>query len=110
LEVRRLMLRSRALVLPSIWYEGQPMAALEALASGLPVLASNLGGTAALLEPAGEQWLPAPGDPPSWSRALQLLWDNDQVDRTGARLRRHYEDHFSERIGLRLLEDAYLSL
>jgi glycosyltransferase involved in cell wall biosynthesis len=107
-EVRRLMLQSRALVLPSVWYEGQPIAALEALASGLPVLASRVGGIPSLLEPAGERWLPAPGDPSSWAQALRMLRDGDGLDRTGAQLRRHYEAQFSERVGLRLLEEAYL--
>jgi glycosyltransferase involved in cell wall biosynthesis len=107
-EVRRLMLGARALVLPSIWYEGQPMAVLEALASGLPVLASKLGGNGALLEPAGARWLPTPGDAASWARGLALLQDDAQVDHTGARLRRLYEDRFSERIGLQRLEEIYL--
>jgi glycosyltransferase involved in cell wall biosynthesis len=44
-------------------YEEQPMAVLQALASGPPVLASNLGGKPALLAPAGERWLSKPGDP-----------------------------------------------
>jgi glycosyltransferase involved in cell wall biosynthesis len=107
-EVRHLMLSSRALLLPSVWYEGQPIAALEALASGLPVVASRLGGIPSLLELADERWLPAPGDPSSWSQALGLLGDGAEVDRTGAQLRRRYEAHFSEQVGLRLLEEAYL--
>jgi glycosyltransferase involved in cell wall biosynthesis len=85
------------------------MVVLEALAAGLPVLASRLGGMTALLEPAGGRWLPAPGDPVSWERGLQVLRDNDEVDRTGARLRQFYEERFTERVGLRLLESAYSS-
>jgi glycosyltransferase involved in cell wall biosynthesis len=106
-EVERLMLGSRALVFPSIWYEGQPMVVLQALASGLPVLASNLGGNPSLLAPAGERWLAAPGDPAAWARALRDLLDGHEVDRAGARLRQLYEDRFSEPVARRLLENAY---
>src|ERR687897_223410 len=103
------MLRSRALVFPSLSYEGQPMVVLQALASGLPVLASRLGGNPALLAPAGERWRSAPGDPSAWACGLRELLDDDEVDRAGARLRQLYEDRFSEQIGRRLLEDAYLT-
>jgi glycosyltransferase involved in cell wall biosynthesis len=108
-EVEQLMLRSRALVFPSISYEGQPMVVLQALAAGLPVLASKLGGNPALLAPAGERWLSAPGDPSAWARGLRELLDNAEVDRAGARLRHLYQDRFSEQIGRRLLEDAYVA-
>lgn len=108
-EVERLMLGSRALVFPSIWYEGQPMVVLQALASGLPVLASSLGGNPALLAAAGEQWLAAPGDPVAWARGLHKLLDGQEIDRAGALLRQRYEERFSERIGRRLLEDAYIT-
>jgi hypothetical protein len=37
------------------------------------------------------------------------LLDDGEVDRAGARLRQLYEDRFSEQIGRRLLEDAYLT-
>ncbi len=42
-DVLRLMQEASFLVVPSIWYEGFPMVIAEAFATGLPVLASDLG-------------------------------------------------------------------
>ncbi len=41
-EVRALMRAARTLVFPSVWYEGQPLTVLEALAMGTPVLVSDI--------------------------------------------------------------------
>jgi glycosyltransferase involved in cell wall biosynthesis len=43
-EVHRLMQAARFLIAPSIWHEPFGMVAVEALACGTPVLASNRGG------------------------------------------------------------------
>lgn len=43
--VQELMRSARALVFPSLWYEGQPLVVLEALASGLPVLVGDHNGS-----------------------------------------------------------------
>ena len=48
-EMPRLLSESDALVLPSIWPENQPVSITEAMAAGLPVIASNLGGIPELL-------------------------------------------------------------
>ena len=40
-EVRALMRSARALVFPSLWYEGQPLSVLEAKAMGTPVIVSD---------------------------------------------------------------------
>ena len=98
------MLRSRALVFPSVLYEGQSVAVLEALGCGLPVLASRLGGNAELLH---EDWLVTTGQRMAWTEALRRLEDGDRVDWAGADARRLYERRFSDQTARRLLEEAY---
>jgi glycosyltransferase involved in cell wall biosynthesis len=106
-EVRRQMLAARALVLPSVWYEGQPMAVLEALAAGLPVLGSAIGGVPELLAPLGRDWLAAPGEVASWVAALRALADPERVEVASARARALYERSFSAATAARALEDVY---
>ena len=43
-ELKQLIRGSRAVILPSIWYENQPLSILESFAMGKPVIASDLGG------------------------------------------------------------------
>jgi glycosyltransferase involved in cell wall biosynthesis len=101
------MLRSRALVFPSVLYEGQPLAVVEAFGCGLPVLASGLGGNVELFRGWGEDWLVAPGQQVAWTEALRRLEDADRVDQSGVDARRLYERCFSEQTARRLLEEAY---
>lgn len=105
--VRELMLTSRALVFPSLLYEGQPLAVLEALAAGLPVLASNHGGTGATLEGAGPEWLIEPGNWAAWQAALVRLGDDGPVDRAGRWARVMYEQAFTPERSLLHLEASY---
>jgi glycosyltransferase involved in cell wall biosynthesis len=68
-------LRTRAAVVlaPSRWEEPCPYSVLEALAAGVPVLASDRGGLPELV--GGDATLPA-GDRAAWSDALSELWQN----------------------------------
>jgi glycosyltransferase involved in cell wall biosynthesis len=106
-EVRSRMLGARALVLPSIWYEGQPMAVLEALAAGLPVLGSDIGGIPELLAPLGRDWLASPGEVASWAAGLQALTDGDRIAAASVEARALYERSFSTATAARALEAAY---
>ena len=59
-------------VLPSLT-EGTPMALLEAMSLGLPVLATAVGGVPVMVRHGANGLLAAPGDPQSLSEALSLL-------------------------------------
>ena len=69
------------LCLPSL-HEGCPNVVLEALASGLPVVAARVGGVPELLPPSAGL-LVAPGDPESLAsaleRALAERWDSPSI-------------------------------
>jgi glycosyltransferase involved in cell wall biosynthesis len=94
--------RGAAVVLvPSRWEEPCPYAALDALAAGVPVLASDRGG---LREVVGEPGILAPEDVDAWSQALADLWLAPQArgERGGAALARaarlFSEDLYHERL------------
>ena len=50
IEARKLIAISRALILPTRWYEGFPMSIVEAFSVGTPVLCSALGNAGAVVE------------------------------------------------------------
>ena len=80
------------LVIPSLWRENSPLILLQALASGLPVLASAVQGMADQLKPGVNSQLFAPGSAPELSawlkrflldpRALAALCGNGGIPRT----------------------------
>jgi starch synthase (maltosyl-transferring) len=57
------------LVLPSLW-EGMPNVVLEAMAAGLPVVATKVEGTEDLVRPGQTGWLVPPGDSEALTVAL----------------------------------------
>lgn len=47
--VRKIISESKALILPTQWYEGFPMAIVEAYSGGTPVIGSDIGNTGSLI-------------------------------------------------------------
>ena len=60
--VARTLRRLDLLVVPSLWFENQPLVILEALAAGTPLAVSDLGGMAELVEPGRSGWRFPVGD------------------------------------------------
>ncbi len=96
-ELAKLRAGASVVLVPSRSDEGSPYAALDALAGGVPVLASDLGGLPELVGAAAA--LPA-GDVQRWSEALQKLCR----DRTA---RRAQSSGALERARSRFSEDRY---
>lgn len=54
--VKKMISESKALILPTQWYEGFPMTIVESYAAGTPVIASNLGNAGSLVEEGVSGW------------------------------------------------------
>ncbi len=107
--VRELMLDARALVFPSRWHEPFGLVAAEALAAGLPVIASDMGGIGDVVgRDEGAGWL-VDDRVGGWSRALRVLDDPAALDRAGRRARRRWERRFSPQVDLQATVEIYRS-
>lgn len=73
-----LMKDARLLVFPSQWFEGFPMVLAEALATGLPVVASNLGGAAEIVENGVTGLLFEPGSADGLASSLASLYHDEE--------------------------------
>ncbi|OHD76112.1 MAG: hypothetical protein A2V99_03525 [Spirochaetes bacterium RBG_16_67_19] len=58
-----LMKEADFLILPSVWYEGLPMALIEAYSTGLPVVGSRIGALVSLIQDGRTGLLFRPNDP-----------------------------------------------
>lgn len=63
------------LVVPSTWYENAPLVIYSALAAGIPVVATNLGGMAGIVRHEENGLLFEPGDSEDLARQLGRLLD-----------------------------------
>jgi glycosyltransferase involved in cell wall biosynthesis len=97
-----------AVVLPSRWYENQPMIVLEAFARGVPVVASNLGGTPELVRHGTDGFLVPPDDSAALASALQpLLSDPARARAMGKTARERAVTDFAPDVHLARLDRVY---
>jgi glycosyltransferase involved in cell wall biosynthesis len=90
-EALGLMRSARALVFPSVWYEGQPLTVYEALALGTPVIVSDAcAGREAIVDGENGLWFRS-GDAASLADRLSELSDHAVADRmSGAAYARYW--------------------
>jgi len=99
---------ARAVVVPSEWYENQPYAVLEAMALGVPVVASAIGGLPELVAPNQTGWLVPNGDADMLAWAMdEAHLDADAARELGLRGRAKMEAEFAAGPALESLEKLY---
>lgn len=106
-EALRLMAESRALILPTMCYEGQPMVILESYAAGTPVIASDIGNAGNMVEPGVTGIRFARGDAASLRDAVARMEEKVDWD-TGTVYQRQYTPERNYELLLRIYERAQL--
>jgi glycosyltransferase involved in cell wall biosynthesis len=69
-------------VLPSLYGEGMPIAVLEAMANGVPVVASNVEGVTDAIPEDKYGRLVSPGSVEALADQLEYLWRNPEIARS----------------------------
>jgi glycosyltransferase involved in cell wall biosynthesis len=106
-EVMSRLLQARALVIPSVWYEGQPVTALESLAAGTPLILSGIGGLPEILGGGDGGWITPVNRSDALARRLELLANDHAVDARSAHARQRYLDAFTPSAAVVRLEAVY---
>jgi glycosyltransferase involved in cell wall biosynthesis len=101
----RLVRGARALVFPSLWYEGMPRTLIEAFACGTPVAAFRIGSMPDMVTDGIEGRLVPPGDFEALTAAVCALAADPAT--AGAAARAAYERHYTAEVNYRLLLDVY---
>lgn len=79
--LREFYANARAVLVPSLWYEGLPVVALEAMAFARPVICSRIGGLSEVVDDGITGYLTAPGDAVDLAARVQQLWQHPELAR-----------------------------
>lgn len=101
------MAKSRALLFPSAVFESQPMVLIEAMAAGLPLIATDHPPTRWILDESEAGILVEARSPAAIASAVERLTDDDLVDRMGAASRLTWSRRFTPAHAVDRLESVY---
>lgn len=76
-DIKVIVGHARFMVIPSEWYENNPLSVIEALCLGTPVLGAEIGGIPELIEPGVSGMTFKSGDSADLSRAIEAVFEAD---------------------------------
>ncbi len=107
-EVESRLLRSRLLLVPSVWFEGFPLVIREAFAAGVPVAASRIGSLQGIVEHGRTGVLFEPGSGEDLHRQVSAAWaDAGALGAMAGHARATFEAHYTAEENARSLASIY---
>lgn len=103
------MASCKALIFPSIWYEGMPMTLIEAFSLSTPIIASNLGAMASMIKHEYNGLHFEPGNPQSLKSTIDM-WSNSEgryKKQVQENAKKTYEQQYTPERNLELLLAIY---
>ncbi len=103
---------SRAVVLPSEWYENAPMSILESYALGKPVIGARIGGIPELVPEGETGWLFESGNVAALADLLTQVsnLDTNKLSSVGAMARNFVTERFNRKMYLELMMSLYAEM
>ena len=100
-KVKQLIANSKALILPTQWYEGFPMTIVEAYSVGTPVIGSNIGNVGDLIKGGitGQSFF--------YKSVEELVMALDKQDFDSRIIAKYYEQNYSEDVNYNILVKCY---
>jgi glycosyltransferase involved in cell wall biosynthesis len=109
-QIRQAFAQATVLVFPSLWPETLGIVGIEALACGVPAVASDIGGVREWLIPGKTGYLAEPGNVADFAEKIEkLLFDPAMNREFGAHGQRLVRDRFAPAEHVRRLLDIYRS-
>ncbi len=106
-QYHELMSGATCLIVPSVCYENFPRIAAEAMAYGLPVIASRLGSLEEIIDDGVNGGLFEPGNPEALKERIDWLMQEADRPRMRQASRQAYEERFNSQRNLEMLLDIY---
>jgi len=95
--VRKELASARFVIMPSEWYEGHPVAAIQAYAAGTPMIASDVGNFSEMIEPGVNGYLFRSGMAESLAAVVEAAWkDAGLMPKLERGARETYVERYSE--------------
>ena len=102
------MRQARFLIFPSEWYEGFPLTIVEAFASGLTVIASNIGAMREIVKDGSTGLHFEAGNPADLAAKVKWAWGHESdVNSMGIAARASYTNFYSPERNYEMLMEIY---
>ncbi|MBF0510762.1 MAG: glycosyltransferase [Candidatus Omnitrophica bacterium] len=109
-DIPEILAQSQLFVLTSTQREGLGVAILEAMAYGLPVIASRVGGIPEIIEDGKNGCLVPPGDSQKLAECIdRLIQNTDERQRLASAGRQTFEERFQAKYMIEKIQELYLS-